>query len=75
MAPEFTTQADVGKTGGRRPEPRLHRTSGAVCAVPDAEQASSPRWREGLRRQDRPIRSVLIAAGVSVVIGALIYRR
>jgi len=78
MTAEFTAHGDTSKTSGRR---TIEETASDLrSGVSDYLKKGRERLvavEEGLEGyvQDHPIRSILVAAGVGVVLGALICRR
>ena len=78
MAADFTAQADGAKTAARR------TASDTVSDLREGVRDYMTRGKdklveleEGLEGQvqEHPIRSILIAAGIGVIVGALIARR
>jgi len=79
MTAEFTTQGDIGnKTSTRRTvEEAASDLRSGVSEYLNRGKERLVQMEEGVEGyvQEHPIRSILIAAGVGVVVGALIARR
>jgi len=79
MTAEFTTQGDIGnKTSTRRTvEEAASDLRSGVSEYLNRGKERLVQMEEGVEGyvQEHPIRSILIAAGVGVVVGALISRR
>jgi len=78
MTPEVTAQADIGQSSGRRTGgDGSSDVRGGVREYLTHSKEKLVEMEKGLEGyvQEHPIRSILIAAGVGVVVGALVARR